>query len=132
MLVVTLSVSTSRTATLASSDVGAALESSGPERRGLEAAETGTAAVVAIELVRNFRLFMQDHLFSWHPRDEICGEPAKSIISQNVRSLLFRDLSEALNSPLGGCNQKCVKPPRQHLSDFLLFKFGILFRRGDH
>jgi hypothetical protein len=60
MGVVALSVSTSRTATLALSAGGAALGSSGPERNGLDAAETGTAAVAAIVFVRNFLLFMRD------------------------------------------------------------------------
>jgi hypothetical protein len=51
----TLSVSTSRTATLALPAAGAALE-----RRGLDATDRGTAAVDAIELIRNVRLFMRD------------------------------------------------------------------------
>jgi hypothetical protein len=50
----TLSVPTSRTATLASLAAGAALK-----RRGRGATDRGTAAD-AIELIKNVRLFMRD------------------------------------------------------------------------
>jgi hypothetical protein len=54
MEAMTLSVSTSRTATLGPLGAGASLESSGLER----AMEGATAAVAAIELMRKWRLFI--------------------------------------------------------------------------
>src|SRR3954468_22065971 len=55
MRVVARSVSTSRTATLASPAA-----STGLERNGLDTTLRGTAAEAAAELMRKFRLFMRD------------------------------------------------------------------------
>jgi hypothetical protein len=56
MEAMTLSVSTSRTATLSPSAAGASLEASGPDT----ATDGAPAEVAAIELMRKWRLFIGD------------------------------------------------------------------------
>src|SRR6185503_21060650 len=63
--------------------------------------------------------------------DEIGGKSAKSTIDKNVRPFLFLNTPEALNGPLGRSNEQYVKPPSQHLSNFLLLQIGILLGRGN-